>query len=50
MLYELLVGLPESIAVKPVLAADQHEALNVANELLTCRRLTVVLKEDKLGN
>ena len=50
LLFDAIADLPEGITVTPVFAADKAEALKAAKELFTCRRVTVVLKEDEPGN
>jgi hypothetical protein len=50
LLFDVIVDLPEGIAVVPVFAADKHEALKAAKELFAGHRVTVVLKEGELGS
>ena len=49
LLFDLIVDLPEGIAVVPVFAADKAEALEACKELFPGHRVTVVLKEGEPG-
>ena len=49
LLFDVIVNLPEGIAVTPVFAADKDEALKVGKELFPGHRVTVVLKEGRPG-
>lgn len=48
-LFDVIVDLPEGIAVTPVFAADKHEALEADKELFPGSRVTVVLKQGEPG-
>jgi len=49
LLFDVIAGLPEGIAVTPLFAADKAEALRAAKELFPGHRVTVVLKEGEPG-
>ena len=49
LLFDVIVDLPEGIAVVPVFAADKAEALEAGKELFPGHRVTVVLKEGEPG-
>ena len=49
LLFDVIVDLPEGIAVVPVFAADKAEALEAGKELFPGHRVTVVLKEGESG-
>ena len=49
LLFDLIVDLPEGIAVTPIFAADKEEALRVGKELFPGHRVTVVPKEGGPG-
>ena len=49
LLFDVIVDLPEGIAVVPVFAADKAEALEACKELFPGHRVTVVLKEGESG-
>jgi hypothetical protein len=42
LLFDVIVNLPEGIAVTPVFAGDKEEALRVGEELFPGHRVTVV--------
>ena len=49
LLFDVIVDLPEGIAVTPLFAADKAEALEAGKELFPGHRVTVVLKEGEPG-
>ena len=49
LLFDVIVDLPEGIALVPVFAADKAEALEAGKELFPGHRVTVVLKEGEPG-
>jgi hypothetical protein len=49
LLLDVIVDLPEGIAVVPVFAADKAEPLETGKELFPGHRVTVVLKEGEPG-
>jgi hypothetical protein len=50
LLFDVIVDLPESIAVVPVFAADKAQALEAGRELFPGHRVTVVLKAGEPGS
>ena len=48
-LFDVIVDLPEGIAVVPVFAADKAEALEAGKELFPGHQVTVVLKDGEPG-
>ncbi len=49
LLFDVIVDLPEGIAVTPVFASDKHAALEAGKELFPGHRVTVVFREGELG-
>ena len=49
LLFDVIVDLPEGIAVVPVFATDKAEALEAGKELFPGHRVTVVLKDGEPG-
>ena len=49
LLFDVIVDLPEGIAVVPVFAADQADALDAGKELFPGHRVKVVHKEGEPG-